>query len=123
MKIDGINIMDSYSIDSTFKIEQQLNKAEEFEKVLEKAKEEKNDEALKNACKEFESYFIHQLFKEMRKTIQSGGLIQKSRAEEIFQDMLDEEYSKNATKGQGIGLSDMLYKQLSQYTKTENTTN
>ena len=42
-----------------------------------------------------------------------GGLIEKSRGEEIFEEMLDDEYSKLAANGRGMGLADMLYKQLS----------
>jgi flagellar protein FlgJ len=112
MKTNGIDFSASYPIDNVYKTQTQSQKLENFEDVLKKAAEEKDDKALKEACQEFEAYFIHQLFKEMRRTIQSGGLIEKSQGEEIFQEMLDEEYAKNASKSDGIGLANMLYKQL-----------
>jgi flagellar protein FlgJ len=52
---------------------------------------------------------MHQMLKEMRKTVKKTGLIHGGQAEEIFSDMLDQERSKTMT----IGLGDMLFMQLS----------
>ncbi|NLK21807.1 MAG: flagellar biosynthesis protein FlgJ [Epulopiscium sp.] len=117
MKINGINLPTSYPIENAFQIQRQNQKTESFEEALKKASKDKDEVVLKKACKEFEAYFINQMFKEMRSTVQPGGLIEKSRTEEIFQEMLDEEYSKGASQGTGIGLADMLYKQLSKESK------
>lgn len=85
-----------------------------FGQLLEKAQLDKDDEQLKEACMEMESYFIQELYKVMRKSTKMGeGIIEKGQHEEIFEDMLIEEQSKEATKAGGIGLADMLYKQLS----------
>ncbi|HHW68365.1 rod-binding protein [Defluviitalea raffinosedens] len=112
MKTNGIDFSTSYPVSNAYETKKQSQELENFESVLKKASEEKDDKALKKACQEFESYFINQLFKEMRRTIQPGGLIEKSQAEEIFQEMLDEEYAKNASQSNGIGLANVLYKQL-----------
>ncbi len=66
-------------------------------------------EKLRRACSDFESIFMHQMLKEMRKTVKKTGLIHGGQAEEIFSDMLDQERSKTMT----IGLGDMLFMQLS----------
>ncbi|MFV0441121.1 MAG: rod-binding protein [Lachnospirales bacterium] len=73
------------------------------------------DEELKEACKEFESYFLQTVMKEMRKTIpeDENSLIKKSQGEKIFTDMLDEEYAKMSAEQNTVGLADMLYKQMS----------
>lgn len=84
-----------------------------FEDQLKEATEKQDSEALLEACREFEEYFINQMFGEMRKTVQSGGLIPKSQGEKIFEDMLYEEYSKEMAKGKGIGIAQMMYQQLS----------
>lgn len=91
------------------------NKIEEktFETTLHKAMEKKDEKQLKKACNQFEQYFVNQLFKEMRSTVKNGGLIPKSQGEKLFEDMLYDEYSKNISKGQGIGIGEMMYKQLS----------
>ncbi|MFW5782109.1 MAG: rod-binding protein [Candidatus Muiribacteriaceae bacterium] len=70
-------------------------------------------EELKKTCQEFESLFVNQLMKEMRKTVDKSGFIDGGHGEEIFQSMLDEEYAKEISKSQTLGLSDMLYSQLS----------
>lgn len=75
----------------------------------------KDDEALKKACKEFETYFIDQMMKEMRKTLsetEEDSLIPKSKGEDMFTEMKDSEYSKKATEEGGIGLAKLMYEQL-----------
>lgn len=65
---------------------------------------------LKNACSEFESIFMHQMLKEMRKTVDSkNSLVYGGQAEEIFSDMLDQERAKEMK----VGLGDMMFNQLS----------
>lgn len=65
---------------------------------------------LKNACSEFESIFMHQMLKEMRKTVdEKNSMVYGGQAEEIFSDMLDQERAKDMK----IGLGDMMFKQLS----------
>ena len=66
---------------------------------------------LKEACSEFESIFMHQMLKEMRKTVDpKNSLVYGGQAEEIFSDMLDQERAKEMK----IGLGDMMFRQLSQ---------
>jgi flagellar protein FlgJ len=84
-----------------------LDKAMNDPGAVEKAK-------IKEACQAFESYFLQIMFREMRKTTfsSSNDIMPKSFAQEIFQDMLDEEYSKLAAQSGGIGLAEMLYRQM-----------
>lgn len=84
----------------------------EFETLLKEATAKQDDKALKEACQEFEAYYLQQLFKEMRKTVPESGLLEKSAGREIYEDMLYEEYAKEMSKGNATGLADMLYKQL-----------
>lgn len=86
--------------------------ASSFEKMLEKAVAEKDEKKLKEACKNFESLFINMMFSQMRKTVQKTNLFGESFAESNYEDMLMEEYSKEMSKGNGIGLADVMYKQM-----------
>ena len=63
-------------------------------------------------CQEFESLFVNMMLKEMRKTVDKAGLLDGGQAEDIFQDMLYDEYSKDMTRAAGFGLSDQIYTQL-----------
>lgn len=82
--------------------------SQKTDKLSEKQKNEL--EHLKKACSDFESIFMHQMLKEMRKTVNQTGMIHGGQAEEIFSDMLDSERSKEMK----VGLGDMLFNQLSQ---------
>lgn len=79
---------------------------------MEKVEGSQDDEALKKACKEFESIFLSIVFKEMKKTVPEDGLIEKGIGTKIFEDMYTEELSKEiANKDEGLGIGKMLYNQ------------
>ncbi len=82
---------------------------------MERIDNKKDDEALKEVCKDFEAIFLSMMFKEMKKTIPEGGLIDKSLGTRIFEDMYIEEISKEISKeDSGLGIKDMLYQQFKQ---------
>lgn len=79
------------------------------QKISELSDQKKQELAkLKSACSDFESIFMHQMLKEMRKTVNKTGMVNGGQAEEIFSDMLDAERAKDMK----VGLGDMLYDQL-----------
>ena len=83
-----------------------------LQRRIEGAVDSKKDKELMDVCRDFESIFIHMMLKEMRKTIPDGGFVEKSTANKIFEDMFDEEISKEVSKnGEGIGLAKVLYNQ------------
>ncbi len=63
---------------------------------------------LAKACEEFESLFVNQLMKQMRKTIPESELLPESQAKEIYTSMLDTQLASKIAKGQGIGLAKMM---------------
>jgi Rod binding domain-containing protein len=66
-------------------------------------------------CQEFESIFVKMMTKEMRNSVdKKDSLISGGWAEDIYQDMLDDEYSKTMAKTAGFGIADQLYRQLAQ---------
>lgn len=84
-----------------------------FEQYLQKAYNDGDKEKLKKACDDFEGIFLNMMFKEMRNTVQKSELLPTDTGNDIFQGMLDEELMNNAAKKGRVGLSNMLYKQLS----------
>ncbi|MCD8554016.1 rod-binding protein [Seleniivibrio sp.] len=81
------------------------------------------DEKLKKACEDFEALFVSKMFETMRKSEIEGGLIEKSRGEEIFTSMLDSEVAQESVKGGGMGLAKMLYDSLGKYTADDKGNN
>ena len=71
----------------------------------------KTDEQLKSLSKQFESIFVHQLLKSMRSTIQKTGLFD-SHATNMYESLHDEEIAKLMTEQKGIGLADVIYRDL-----------
>ena len=67
---------------------------------------------LKSVSQEFESLFINQLFKSMRSTVPKDTWLNGGLKQEIFEDMLYEQYSQMISKRGGIGLGDMVYRYL-----------
>jgi flagellar protein FlgJ len=63
-------------------------------------------------CEEFESIFVKMMLNEMRKSVDKAGLVDGGYAEDIFEDMLYDEYAKSMTKTARFGLSDQIYLQL-----------
>jgi flagellar protein FlgJ len=68
---------------------------------------------LKAACTEMEAVFLNLLMKEMRKSVPKGGLVGNSSQEDIMRSLLDSEMTKNMAQSGGVGLAEMLYRQLS----------
>ena len=88
----------------------------DFEKILEKAKETGDTKQLKEACNQLESVFINMMMKSMRSTItEDEGIFSKSEAEKMFEGMLDEEFSSKMSSAGGIGIGDMVFDQMSKY--------
>lgn len=84
-----------------------------FEKKLQDAIANKDEKQLKAACKEFESIMLSMMYKQMRSAIPRSDLIPSDAGRDIFESMLDEALMEEASKGKGVGLADVLYKQLS----------
>ncbi len=80
---------------------------------LERNLQTKNDDKIKQACGDFEAIFIKQMLDSMRKTVEKTSLLGGGMAEDIFEDMIYDEYAKKMSNTGNFGLKDMLYRQLS----------
>ena len=79
--------------------------------AIEKAQAQKEDAKLKKTCQDMEAMFLNMMMADMRKTVQKSKLVDDSK-EEIMTSMLDSEMTKNMAKAGGMGLADMMYRQL-----------
>jgi len=95
---------------------------DDFERRLKAAAENGDNAELKQVCKEFEGIFVSMMYKQMRATVPKSDYLQSDSATEIFNSMLDDKLCDAASQ-KGIGLGDMMYKQMSkQYSKQEVST-
>ena len=77
------------------------------------------DQELMEVAKKFEAILIHQMLKEMRKTVHKSDLL-NSFSQQQYESMMDEEIAREMAKHKGIGLADSLFYQLS---RLENNSN
>lgn len=73
------------------------------------------DEELMDVCKQFESYFVEQMFKALQDTVPESEESSSSSYSEMFGDTLTEQYASLASEsndGQGLGMAQMLYEQM-----------
>lgn len=73
---------------------------------------EQQDAKLREAASMYEKHFLRELVKNMRATVPKSGLIQESQAEKIFREQLDEQYVESWGQQGGVGLGDLIYKQM-----------
>lgn len=78
------------------------------------------DEELMDACKQFESYFVEQMYKAMEKTVMKDNK-EENEYESYFGDMRIQEYASMATEGEGIGIAKMLFEQMQRNYSVSNT--
>jgi flagellar protein FlgJ len=76
-----------------------------------------SDKKLKAVCKDMESVFMNMMLTTMRATVPKDSLLGDSNEDGIMKSMLDTEMSKNMAQAGGVGLADLLYRQLSPQTK------
>ncbi len=78
---------------------------------LKKGAREKNPETIKQVARQFESLFVQMLLKSMRDTVPESELF-GSNSEKMYQDMYDKQLSMQISNGRGIGLADIIERQL-----------
>lgn len=124
-----MNILDKYALDNyssidinSYKKKYENNssafripKDSEITEDINSTKREKELARLKSVCKDFEALMLNEMFKSMRNTVNKTKLVDGGMAEDIFEDMLYDEYAKEFSKSETIGLSQMLYKHMERY--------
>jgi len=72
------------------------------------------DKALAAAAKQFEAVFMNMLLKSMREATPQDGMFDSEQTK-LFTSMLDQQLAQNMGGARGIGLADMMVKQLSRH--------
>ncbi len=65
------------------------------------------------ACQGFEAIMLKQLLTAMRKSVPKDGLFKTGYAEDMYNSMHDDQLARNLSSGEGMGIANMLYKQIS----------
>lgn len=81
-----------------------------FAKLL--ASDPLQDTKLKESCRQMEGLLVKQMLTVMRKSIAKSGFIDGGHAEEIFTDMLYDQYADKMSRSADFGLAKAIYSQL-----------
>lgn len=74
------------------------------------------DKALASAAKQFEAVFMNMLLKSMRDATPQDGMFDSEQTK-MFTSMLDQQLSQTMGGARGVGLAEMMVKQLSRHTE------
>lgn len=77
---------------------------------------------IRQTAESFESMVMSQFVSQMFTDIDTDGPFGGGKGEEIFRSLMIDEYSKGITKNGGVGIADMVEKQLLQYQETKQAT-
>jgi Rod binding domain-containing protein len=69
--------------------------------------------AIRKTAEQFEAYFIQQMMKTMRESIEKSDLVDGGNMD-MYQDLMDKEVSLSMAKRGGMGMADMLERQMHQ---------
>lgn len=72
------------------------------------------DDELMDACKQFEAYFVEQMYKAMLKTIPENEETSNSTSTmmDYYKDQMVQGIAEQTTEQSGLGLAQMLYEQM-----------
>jgi peptidoglycan hydrolase FlgJ len=76
--------------------------------------------AVRKTAEQFEAYFIQQMMKTMRESIEKSDLVEGGNME-MYQDLMDKEVSLSMAKRGGMGMADMMERQMNQAQAHEHT--
>jgi flagellar protein FlgJ len=84
--------------------------------ALDALSDKQHKPSLKSAVQGFESVFLSMLLKEMRQTLEPGGLFGKDGGD-IYGSLFDQFMGQHLAQGKGMGLAQALMRQLEPTTK------
>jgi peptidoglycan hydrolase FlgJ len=67
--------------------------------------------AIRQTSEQFEAYFIQQMMKTMRESVEKSDLVEGGNMD-MYQDLMDKEVSLQMVKRGGMGLADMMERQM-----------
>ncbi|MEM7279380.1 MAG: glucosaminidase domain-containing protein [Pseudomonadota bacterium] len=81
--------------------------------------EQEDPEALKNVAQKFETMFLETVLKSMRKASLGDPIFGASNHDAVYQQMFDSQLASEVASGPGVGLAELLVRQLGPADRTE----
>ena len=107
--LDSLNLYNNTAANAA------ANKTNKLEQTLNGDFSKASDQELMDVCKEFEAYFLEQVFKEMQKTVdcfKDESSSPNSNLVDFFKDSAIQSLASTSTESQGLGLAQTMYEQM-----------
>lgn len=83
-----------------------------IDQLMQAANKPASKTEVEKAAKEFESFFAFYLLKVMRESVPKSGLLNSGMSENIYNSIIDENIAEGIAARGGLGLSDLLIRQM-----------
>lgn len=92
-----------------------LQKSSDVKELKGKEVDPAQAQQIDEAATQFEALLLQQMFKAMWSTVPQGGLLSGSQEEQHYRQMLNQALADEYASGQGIGIKDVIKRELSKY--------
>lgn len=109
----GINTMSSFY--NNYQTDTATDSTSKLEETLNSDLSEATEEELMDVCKDFEAYFIEQMFKAMQKMVpESEENVSSStrQLKDYYKEQMTQSYAEQASESGGLGIAQILYEQM-----------
>lgn len=89
-----------------------MKNAADAQRLRKEQEQKRYEKKVREACQGFETMFLSMMYRQMRATVPDNTLFGNSNSQKIWQSMLDDSMMEQVSKSGGVGLADMIYKQL-----------
>ena len=110
MDVNGIN-----SYYGNLNTDTASSSASKLEETLNSDLSTATEEELMDVCKDFEAYFIEQMFKAMQRMVpesEDNVSAATKQLKDYYKDQMTQSYAEQASEGGGLGIAQVLYEQM-----------
>lgn len=111
----SLNVNGIESFYNNYKTDTASNSASKLEDTLNSDLSTATEDELMDVCKDFESYFIEQMFKAMQKMVpESNDSISAAnrQMQDFYKEQMTQSFAEQASESGGLGIAQVLYEQM-----------
>lgn len=109
----GVNTTGSFY--NNYQTDTATDSASKLEETLNSDLSKATEEELMDVCKDFEAYFIEQMFKAMQKMVPESEENVSSSTKQLkdyYKEQMTQSYAEQASESGGLGIAQILYEQM-----------
>lgn len=117
--ISGLGIMPQLNRNADLLAAKQRNVQPDAKGITQGARPLDETLRMKEAARQFESMLVHEMMKSMWSTVPKDGIISSSNEEDTFRDMMSDAVANTISEGKGMGVQEVVLKDMERIHKNE----